>query len=86
MIKQIAGTKLIISEDCSTIPESLSANNPSSINHQDMRDIFLRRQNMKDLEALQRIILVEEDQVLSTDEVLARVLKFYGRFVPFRNP
>ena len=30
-------------------------------------------------------MLIEEDQVYSIDEVLARILTFYDRFVPFKN-
>jgi hypothetical protein len=51
----------------------------------DLRDIRLRRQNFEGLRALQKIILIEEDQVYSIDEVLARILTFYDRFVPFKK-
>jgi hypothetical protein len=51
----------------------------------DLRDIRLRRHNFEGLRALQKIMLIEEDQVYSIDEVLARVLTFYDRFVPFKN-
>jgi hypothetical protein len=42
-------------------------------------------QNTRHLKAVQKIILIEEDRVLSIDEVLARILDFYGRFVPFKE-
>ena len=51
----------------------------------DLRDIRLRRQNFEGLRALQKIMLIEEDQAYSIDEVLTRVLTFYNRFVPFKN-
>jgi hypothetical protein len=51
----------------------------------DLMDIRLRQENNEALEAIQRIILIEEDKVMSLDEVLARVLGFYGRFVPFKD-
>jgi len=56
-----------------------------SLKGTDLRDIRLRRQNFEGLRALQKIMLIEEDQVYSIDEVLARVLTFYDRFVPFKN-
>jgi hypothetical protein len=56
-----------------------------SLKETDLRDIRIRRQNFEGLRALQKIMLIEEDQVYSIDEVLARVLTFYDRFVPFKN-
>ena len=56
-----------------------------SLKGTDLRDIRLRRQNFEGLRALQKIMLIEEDQVYSIDEVLARVLTFYDRFVPFKK-
>jgi hypothetical protein len=56
-----------------------------SLRGTDLRDIRLRRQNFEGLRALQKIMLIEEDQVHSIDEVLARVLTFYNGFVPFKN-
>lgn len=47
-------------------------------------DLKIRKQNMEDLKALQRIILVEEDRQCSVDEILARVLLLYRKFVPYR--
>ncbi|UCD44262.1 MAG: hypothetical protein JSV27_08995 [Candidatus Bathyarchaeota archaeon] len=49
-----------------------------------LRDLKIRKQNMEDLKALQRIILVEEDRQCSVDEILARVLSLYRKFVPYR--
>jgi hypothetical protein len=56
-----------------------------TLRESDLRDIRLRQQNFEGLRALQKIMLVEEDQVYSIDEVLARILTFYDRFVPFKN-
>ncbi len=60
--------------------ENHEISNPSVL-----RDLILRSQNMLDLRSLQRIFQVEEDVVLSLDEVVARVLAFYGRFVSFKE-
>lgn len=67
-------------EDTSTPIDNHEISNPSVL-----RDLILRSQNMLDLRSLQKIFLVEEDVVLSLDEVVARVLAFYGRFVPFKE-
>ena len=37
-----------------------------------------------DLHLIQRVILEEEDQALSIEEVLVRVIGFYRRFVPYK--
>ena len=57
---------------------------PTCLKAPDERDLFLRWENMQDLKTLQKIILEEEDLVLSLDEVLSRVLSFYRRFVQYR--
>ena len=67
-----------------TIEEALPISLPV-LNDSDIRDICLRQENRRDLEAIQRIIMIEEDRVMSLDEVLSRVLGFYGRFVPFKE-
>jgi hypothetical protein len=51
----------------------------------DQRDIRLRQENNEALKAIQRIIMTEEDKVMSLEEVLARVLGFYDRFVPYKG-
>jgi len=51
----------------------------------DRYQLRLRRQNIRDLRTLQRIILVEEDRVLNMDQVLSRVLAFYSNFVPYKE-
>jgi len=58
--------------------------NSEKIRASDLRDIRLRQQNLDDLRRLQKVMLIEENMVLSQDEVLARLLTFYARFVPFR--
>jgi len=37
-----------------------------------------------DLHLIQRVILEEEGQAMSIEEVLVRVLGFYRRFVPYK--
>jgi len=39
--------------------------------------------NLKKLESIRGVINVEEDEAVSLDETLSRVLKFYGKFVPY---
>jgi hypothetical protein len=51
----------------------------------DLRDIRLRKENSQIINAIQEIILAEEDRVMSRDEVLSRILGFYGRYVPFKE-
>ena len=45
----------------------------------DLRDLNLRRQNVQAIKAIQSIIMQEDDTVMSRDEVLSRILDFYGR-------
>ena len=44
--------------------------------------VKLSPENLGKLEAIQKIILFEEGQENTLDEVLARILKFYSNFVP----
>jgi hypothetical protein len=39
--------------------------------------------NLRKLEAIQGVIKVEEDEAISLDETLSRVLRFYEKFVPY---
>ena len=48
------------------------------------RDLELKMRNLEDLKLIQKIISVEEDQESSLDEVLARILSLYKKFVPYR--
>jgi tRNA(Ser,Leu) C12 N-acetylase TAN1 len=48
------------------------------------RDLELKKRNLEDLKLIQKIISVEEDQESSLDEILARILSLYKKFVPYR--
>jgi len=50
----------------------------------DVRDLNLSKENIVDLKIIQRVFMMYEDEFLSLDEVLSRVLEFYRRFVPYR--
>jgi hypothetical protein len=39
--------------------------------------------NLKKLESIQGVINVEEGDAISLDDTLSRVLRFYGRYVPY---
>jgi hypothetical protein len=51
----------------------------------DVRDLKLSKENMVDLKTIQRVFMMYEDEFLSLDEVLSRVLEFYRKFVPYRH-
>jgi len=48
-----------------------------------MFDKKISEVNLKKLESIQGVINVEEDDAVTLDETLSRVLKFYGKFVPY---
>ena len=50
----------------------------------DVRDLNFSKENMVDLKIIQRVFMMYEDESLSLDEVLSRVLEFYRKFVPYR--
>jgi len=50
-----------------------------------VRRMMLEHQNDSDLRLLQDVILTEEGQTMNREEVLARVIGFYNRFVPFKQ-
>jgi hypothetical protein len=54
------------------------------LNEDDVRDLNLSKENMVDLTIIQRVFMMYEDESLSLDEVLSRVLEFYRKFVPYR--
>ena len=54
------------------------------LNEDDVRDHNLSKENMVDLKIIQRVFMMYEDESLSLDEVLSRVLEFYRKFVPYR--
>jgi hypothetical protein len=49
-----------------------------------VRDLNLSKENIVDLKTIQRVYMMYEDEFLSLDEVLSRVLEFYRKFVPYR--
>ena len=54
------------------------------LNEDDVRDLNLSKENIVDLKTIQRVFMMYEDEFLSLDEVLSRVLEFYRKFVPYR--
>jgi len=48
-----------------------------------MVDNKISEVNLRKLESIQGVINVEEDDAVTLDETLSRVLKFYGKFVPY---
>lgn len=50
-----------------------------------VRRLMLRHQNNSDLLLLRDVILIEEGKTMNREEVLARVIGFYNRFVPFKQ-
>jgi hypothetical protein len=46
-------------------------------------EIDIADENLMKLKRLQEVILTEDDIESSVDETLARVLDFYGKFVPY---
>ena len=45
--------------------------------------VLLSDETMKDVAALNRVILYEEDKAFSMGETVARMLEFYRKYVPF---
>lgn len=70
----------VLKEECGPFQEILDP-----VSDADRRQLRLRRQNIQDLRTLQKVIMLEEKRTLSMDEVLARALAFYGKFVPFKE-
>lgn len=48
-----------------------------------MAEIDIADENLVKLKRLQEVILIEDGMESSVDETLARVLDFYGKFVPY---
>ena len=46
-------------------------------------DLNFSRENTESLKSIQKIIFEYENKIQSLDEVLTRVLEFYGEFVPY---
>ena len=55
-----------------------------SLNEEEFRLLKTMEQNIQDLKRIQFIYLMEEDKNLSLDEVLARILSFYRKHVPYK--
>jgi hypothetical protein len=70
----------ILKEECGSFQEIIDP-----MSDADRRQLRLRRQNIRDLRTLQKVIMLEEKKPLSIDDVLARALAFYGKFVPFKE-
>lgn len=68
-----------ILSECSFLEDTFESTRPSV-----KRDLTLRKENIQSLKAIQNVISFYEDEILSLDEVLARVLEFYRKFVPYK--
>ena len=55
-----------------------------SLNEEEFRLLKTMEQNIQDLKRIQFIYLMEEDKNLTLDEVLARVLSFYRKHIPYK--
>jgi hypothetical protein len=55
-----------------------------SLNEEELRLLKTMEQNVQDLKRIQFVYLMEEDNHLTLDEVLARVLSFYRKFIPYK--
>jgi hypothetical protein len=60
-------------------PQPCSAHTAAS-----QRSFETLQECFNDLHLIQRVILEEEGQAMSIEEVLVRVLSFYRRFVPYK--
>jgi hypothetical protein len=54
------------------------------ISEEEASEFNLSKENIADLKAIQHVYMMYEDEFLSLDEVLSRVLEFYRKFVPYR--
>jgi hypothetical protein len=72
-------------EMCMSIQSNTHRSSIPILRPADKRDLFLKHKNMLSIKAIQTIIMKEENIVLSQDEVLQRILDFYGRFVPYKE-
>jgi len=64
--------------ECGPCAEQIEALKLTMVKERDLKE-----QNLRDVAALQAIMAAEEGEVLSTQQVLRRVLGFYNRYVPF---
>lgn len=63
---------------------SQACSSPGSAIYMESRSFNTLQECFDDLHLIQQVILTEEGQALSVEEVLKRVLSFYRQFVPYR--
>ncbi len=49
----------------------------------DQDKILLKSKNMSDIHKIQEIMIAMEEKTYTIEQVLERIIGFYGRFVPF---
>jgi hypothetical protein len=49
----------------------------------DIEKFLVKSKNMSDLAKIQEIMIAMDDRTYTLDQVLERVIGFYGRYVPF---
>lgn len=59
------------------------ASRPVPSRLKEMAVIDIAWDNLQKLEQIRNVVLMEDGVDSSLDEILSRVLKFYGKFVPF---
>ena len=52
----------------------------------DSEKFLLKSNNMSDLLKIQEIMTLMEERPYTINQVLERIIRFYGRYVPFSNP
>jgi len=70
--------KLVSEMDIPSIPLD-------SLSEEEFSLLKTMEQNIQDLKRIQFVYLMEEDKNLTIDEVLARVLSFYRKHVPYKS-
>ena len=68
---------VLLNYDYSVVKEDLN----KEFDKEEVRSLSLS--NIHRINAIQELIYLEEDNALSVNEVLERVLKFYQKFVPY---
>ncbi len=74
-----------IQEMCMSIQGNTHRSSIPVLRPADKRDLFLKHKNALAIKVIQTIIMKEENKVLSQDEVLNRILDFYGQYVPYKE-
>ena len=49
----------------------------------DQDKFLLKSKNMSDLHKIQEIMIAMEEKTYTIEQVLERIIEFYGRYVPF---